>query len=319
MRNAAQHNPRLRRQLQPPSNWIQLLVKCLSTCCYLYRVCRSATPPSRPAHDLTLTATTLNANLPVLLSNDFWTQPWKADKKKIRIRSRIYTASSVFSWLLPAYFFFLQRRQHIIVQEGRGEGVLLTPFCLAIFGVKFHLRLILIVKGFGQIAVCNGAAKNQRDFTIPNASSHMAIYVCVCVCVWLLWPECCLCCVVGCAACGSYWAPSHNGPQNFYNSWVPSTLYPLLLPSPPPFLAMRLNNSLTAVLPAFCYSLRLSLLHSAFAHRCAESFCRPRRFMEIVQYFSMRWGGGFLSFFLLFSTFCFFFVCCFSNFSLAWL
>lgn len=71
------------------------------------------------------------------------------------------------------------------------------------------------------------------------------VYMCVCVVVvaWVLlrcW----------CAACGSSWAPSHNGPQNSYNSSIPPPPLhlPLLHPSGNAF-KQQFNSSL----PAFCY------------------------------------------------------------------
>lgn len=173
----------------------------------------------------------------------------------------IHTASSVLSFLLYSWLLFLlQRRQHI--KEGRRgrkgqEGVRCGTHALlpSNFWVKFHLRLILIVKGFAKLlfATVRQKIKGILQYPIP-AHTSLYMYMCgsarvyMCVCVWLLWPECC--CVAGVRLVVP---PGRHLTMGRKTPTIRVCPRPRLhLPSPYPS-GNAFKQQFNSSLPAFCY------------------------------------------------------------------
>lgn len=153
------------------------------------------------------------------------------------------------------------------------------------------------MKGFGQIAVCNGAAKNQRDFTIPNASSHMAICVCVSVCM-------CGCCGLSAAAAAALWGVRLVVPHGRHLTMGRKTPtireYPLSTPPSPPLpgnaFKQQFNSSFACLLlfvEAFAFAFCLC------SSMCGE-FLPPSSIYGNCAIFFNAIGGVFSLFFLLF-------------------
>lgn len=154
------------------------------------------------------------------------------------------------------------------------------------------------MKGFAKLlfATVRQKIKGILQYPIPAHTSQCVcvcvwVRVCICVYVWLLWPECCY--VAGVRLVvppGRHLTMGRKTPT--------IRVYPLPHCTSPYFipLAMRLNNSLTAVCLPFVIGEAFAFAFYLCSSMCGEFFFAwPRigrvcRFMEIVQYFQCEWG-----------------------------